>query len=177
MPFDENKVNRENDGRFGEKVGSPATVTLAVDITPADGPVFLDTLRAVGFATQDDITLRDEVMKDRKAGRRHMYDHHYTTMWHGSAINILGQQDGWSKAVVETKLSHTTAVKEALKNGTLQASDISDAWTKQSDGIQWAEAVESELKGALESEGRNLFKNAHDARERYADFEGGRNTR
>lgn len=177
MTFDENKVKRDKGGRFDNKAGSAPNVNLPQNITIADGQVFLDTLRTVGFARHEDMVLRDEVMKERAAGARHLYDHHYTDMWNGRAINIFGEHDGWSKEVVEAKLAHTTAVKEALRAGTISASDISENWTKQSHGIRWCEATERELNDALESEGRSLFKNAADARQRYADFEGGRNRR
>lgn len=177
MTFDETNVRRETNGQFTEKVGSAPTLELPGNITAADGAVFLDTLRTVGFARHEDIVLRDEVMKERKEGGKHLYDHHYTDMWEGNAVNVLGGQDGWSKEVVEAKLAHTLAVKEAFRVGTIQASDVSDNWTEQSHGIRWCEAVETELTEALESEGRNLFKNACDARQRYADFEGGGNRR
>lgn len=193
MTFNENDVNRDRDGKFGQKTGSQSNISLARDaserldddggyvlpddITSADGEVFLSTLRQVGFARHEDIALRDEVMHDRAAGRTSIYDHHYTDIWNGNSTNIFGEQDGWSKEVVEQKLAHTVAVKHALQNGKIRASDISANFEKQNDGIAWCKSVESELNTALASEGRSLFKNAAAARDRYKDFEGGRNSR
>lgn len=192
MTFNENNVNRESDGRFGEKNGSPADVTLTARLTPDGGfvlaseeelaarspeQVFLDDIRSIGFARAEDIALRDEVMKDRAKGRSHLYDHHYTDIWNGNAVNIFGEQDGWSKELIEQKLANTDEMLYALQNGKTRARDISENWEKQSDGIAWAKAVKTELTDALASEGRSLFVNAAAARERYQDFEGGRNGR
>lgn len=217
MTFNENNVNRENNGRFGEKNGSPSDVSLTdanarldddgaytvsdyaapdakltARFTPdgglvlateeelaarSDGEIFLDDIRHIGFARAEDIALRDEVMKLRSKGKGHQYDHHYNDIWNGNAVNVFGKQDGWSKEVIEQKLAHADKMLYALQNGHIRARDISDNWEKQSDGVAWAKAVKTELKDGLDSEGRSLFVNAAAARERYQDFEGGRNGR
>lgn len=220
MTFNENNVNRENNGRFGEKNGSPSDVSLndeanarldddgayvtngsartvpdakmTARLTPdgglvltteeeqaqlSDGERFLGTIRSIGFAKHEDIRLRQEVMDDRAAGKTPIYDNHYTSIWEGNAVNIFGGQDGWSEKVIREKLEQTKQIRADLQNGHIRARDISDNWEKQSDGIAWAKAVETELEDAITSEGRSLFVNAAAARERYQDFEGGRNSR
>lgn len=112
-----------------------------------------------------------------------MYDHHYATMWEGHAVNILGGHDGWSETEIRNRLSNIRTLQDALAADQAVPSDFTDPqsasgreWTKE-DINKWLEALVSELEKGLETEGRSLVVNARDARQRYADFEGGGNLR
>ncbi len=181
MTFDESEVARAADGKFTEKTGASPEVSLAAEPPLTEAlEEFRGTLNAVAYAAERDWNLRDEVLKDRAAGRRHLYDHHYATMWAGRAINIFGEHDGWSEAVVRQRLATVKRLQDDLAEERVAPNEFvlntTHDW-KREEVAGWLSATEKELERALETEGRSLVVNASDARERYADFEGGRNTR
>lgn len=181
MTFDESEVSRTADGRFAEKTGAPAEVSLTTAVPLEEALAeFRATLSQVAYGTNRDWVLRDEVLKDRAAGRRHMYDHHYATMWAGRAVNILGGHDGWSEDVVRQRLATVKRLQDDLAEERLTPNEFAinqnHDW-KRDEVERWLQSMEHELNLAVETEGRSLVVNARDARQRYADFEGGGNLR
>lgn len=181
MTFDESEVARAADGKFTEKTGASPEVSLTAEVPLEEALTeFRATLSQVGYGANRDWALRDEVLKDRAAGRRHMYDHHYATMWAGRAVNILGGHDGWSEDVVRQRLATVKRLQDDLAEERLTPNEFainqSHDW-KRDEVERWLQSMEHELNLALKTEGRSLVVNARDARQRYADFEGGGNLR
>lgn len=181
MTFDESEVARAADGKFTEKTGASPEVSLTAEVPLEEALTeFNTTLSEIGFGANRDWELRDEVLKNRASGQRHMYDHHYATMWAGRAVNILGGHDGWSEDVVRQRLATVKRLQDDLAEERLtpdkHAINQSHDW-KRDKVERWFQSVENELNRALETEGRSLVINARDARQRYADFEGGGNLR
>lgn len=181
MTFDPTQHPREGDGKFAEKQGADPEISLssAAQVSiPEAVEEFRSTLSDVGFGARRDFDLRKDVMADQAAGRTHKFDHHYETMWTTRAVNILGGQDGWNEDDVRRKIANVERLQDDLSEERVQPGEFGYGPSFQRDDIaNWLSAVKTELEDGLESRGRSLVKNAKDARERYADFEGGRNTR
>lgn len=181
MTFTPSEHPRDNDGKFAEKLGAAPEISLFSQTPTSVAEAveeFRSTLNEVGFGAKRDFNLRKDVMADYDAGRTPPHDHHYEAMWNGTAVNVLGGQDGWSEDVVRSKVANIERLQADLAEERVQPGEFGYGPTfRRSDISKWLVATKVELEDGLRTRGRSLVRNAKDARQRYADFEGGGNFR
>lgn len=117
---------------------------------------FRETLNQIARGSNQDWSLRDEVLRDRARGRSSHYDERYSDIW-------AGRSEGWSEAEVRRRLATVARLQDDLSEERILPIAFlargHDGWTRDSIA-GWLYAVESELMLALDTEGRSLVVNA-----------------